>query len=46
MKHRTLKEEFNNSSADRIEGLLTRLEKVPEGKDVVDYMVSETNFGL
>jgi len=33
-----LKEEFNNSSADRIEGLLARLETVPEGKAVVDFI--------
>ncbi|MEZ0259700.1 MAG: DUF6782 family putative metallopeptidase [Alphaproteobacteria bacterium] len=38
MKRRILKEEFNNSSADRIEGLLARLEKVPEGKAVVDFL--------
>jgi hypothetical protein len=38
MKHRILKEEFNNSSADRIDGLLARLETVPEGKAVVDFI--------
>lgn len=38
MKRRILKEEFNNSSADRIEGLLARLDKVPEGKAVADFI--------
>jgi hypothetical protein len=33
-----LKEEFNNSSKDRIDGLLARLDKVPEGKLVADFI--------
>ncbi len=33
-----LKEEFNNSATDRIEGLMTRLRKVPEGQAVVTFL--------
>ncbi len=33
-----LKEEFNNSAADRIEGLMNRLRKVPEGQAVVTFI--------
>lgn len=33
-----MKEEFNNSSQDRIGGLLARLDRVPEGKAVADFI--------
>ncbi|MDE1151772.1 MAG: hypothetical protein PW788_04465 [Micavibrio sp.] len=33
-----MKEEFNNSAADRIEGLFARLRKVPEGEAVVIFL--------
>lgn len=35
---RNVQEEFNTSSADRVKNILDRLSKVPEGREVVDFL--------